>query len=639
MRLQLNWATRVTLIRMILIPVFLATLLGEWPDFISRPAWWAAAQPWLAAAVFTLLASTDGIDGYLARSRNEVTTFGKFLDPLADKLLVTAALVALVDLDKLPSWIVLVIVSREFVVSGLRMVAVAEGKVIAASPWGKVKTVLQIAAIVAFIVKDSTLLEVLGSWGPPVVRATAWGLMTSALALTLWSMLDYFYHARDVITGPWTPEGRASVGALDHRTAAAGALRTAAVLTVGTELTEGLRPDTNAAEVAAALARAGHLVRETVSVPDRAAAVAGAVERLLAAYDTVVVTGGLGPTHDDVTREGVALALGVDLAEGPGLRDGLARAAARPVSARAAEQVYRQAFVLPGAEVLPAATGTAPGQVVERDGSVLALLPGPPAEMRPMLAALVRRFSAMRAEPVVLPCAGMAESDAQVIAEEALDGAAGVGLSVLARPGEVDVVLIDEGAGPEALAASALRVRGALGEACYAAEGATLPEAVLALASRLGIALAVAESCTGGSVAAEITSVPGSSAVFLGGVVAYADETKERLLGVPAATLAAKGAVSAETAVAMAEGARRALSADVAVSVTGIAGPGGGTPEKPVGTVWVCVAGPEGSSVEHHVLGGDRDGVRRRATVVALDLLRRRLAGTPGDVPAGPSRS
>lgn len=207
MRLQLNWATRVTLARMILIPVFLVVLLGEWPSFVTRPYWWAAAQPWLAALAFTLLASTDGLDGYLARSRNEVTTFGKFLDPLADKALVAAALIALVDLDKLPSWIVIIIITREFVVSGLRLVSVAEGRVVAASSLGKLKTVLQIMAIVGFIIMDSPLLDLLGPWGRPAFQMAAWLLMAAALLMTVLSMFDYFYHARDVITGPWT-DGR-----------------------------------------------------------------------------------------------------------------------------------------------------------------------------------------------------------------------------------------------------------------------------------------------------------------------------------------------------------------------------------------------------------------------------------------------
>lgn len=194
---NINWANRVTLMRMVFIPVFLVTLLGGMPEW----------GPLLAAAVFTLLAVTDGVDGYLARSRNEITTFGKFLDPLADKLLVTAALVALVELGSLPSWIALVIISREFIVSGLRMVAVAEGKVIAASDYGKAKTVLQVLAIIAFIIKDTEPLHrFLGEEGTVYFSAMSWLLMGAAVALTIISMIDYFYHARDVITGPWARE-------------------------------------------------------------------------------------------------------------------------------------------------------------------------------------------------------------------------------------------------------------------------------------------------------------------------------------------------------------------------------------------------------------------------------------------------
>jgi len=194
---NINLANRITLGRMILIPVFLVVLLG------NMPSW----GPWLAAIVFALLAATDAVDGYIARSRNQVTTFGKFIDPLADKLLVTAALIALVDLGQLPSWIAIVIISRELVVSGLRMVAVAEGKVIAASKWGKAKTISQIVAIVLFIVKDSeSAFRLLGYGLVDIVHAVAWPLMGAALLLTLFSMVDYFYHARDVLSGPWTPD-------------------------------------------------------------------------------------------------------------------------------------------------------------------------------------------------------------------------------------------------------------------------------------------------------------------------------------------------------------------------------------------------------------------------------------------------
>ncbi len=203
---RITTATWFTIARMVLIPVFLVVLLADWPAWLNAPAAVAALRPWIAAAVFGVLAATDGVDGYLARSRGEVTTFGKFLDPLADKLLVTAALLALVDLDVLPSWIALVIISREFIVSGLRMVASAEGQVIAASWYGKVKTVFQIFAIILFIVKDSSMLLQAGDSFVAFVQATAWTVMGVAVALTILSMVDYFRHARDVLVGPWTKQ-------------------------------------------------------------------------------------------------------------------------------------------------------------------------------------------------------------------------------------------------------------------------------------------------------------------------------------------------------------------------------------------------------------------------------------------------
>lgn len=191
-------ANRVTLARVVFIPIFLAILLAR------LPVW----GPWLAAAIFALLAATDAVDGYLARSRNEVTTFGKFIDPIADKLLVTAALVALVELGRLPSWIAVLIISRELVVSGLRLVAVAEGRVIAASVWGKAKTVLQTVAIVSFIVKDSSVIvQAAGQAGAHAFGVAAWVVMVAAMLATVASMVDYFYHARDILAGPWTSGG------------------------------------------------------------------------------------------------------------------------------------------------------------------------------------------------------------------------------------------------------------------------------------------------------------------------------------------------------------------------------------------------------------------------------------------------
>lgn len=201
---QLNAANTVTLTRMVLIPVFLFVMLSDWPTWIGASGPVAALRPWISAAVFGLLAATDAVDGYLARTRNEVTTFGKFLDPLADKLLVTAALLALVDLNVLPAWIAFVIVAREFIVSGLRMVASAEGLVIEASGYGKLKTVAQIIAIIAFIIKDSSLLLELGASFQVLIQGVSWAVMGIAVVLTIMSMLDYFRHAAEVLVGPWT---------------------------------------------------------------------------------------------------------------------------------------------------------------------------------------------------------------------------------------------------------------------------------------------------------------------------------------------------------------------------------------------------------------------------------------------------
>jgi CDP-diacylglycerol--glycerol-3-phosphate 3-phosphatidyltransferase len=205
---DINLANRITILRMVFIPVFLVVLLGELPRGIVAPSWWLIAQPWLAALIFAILAATDAVDGHIARSRGQITTFGKFIDPLADKLLVTAALVALVDLERLPSWIALVIISRELVVSGLRMVAVAEGRVIVASSHGKVKTVLQVVAIVCFLLKDSALLQdLLGASGQQLFGTVSWVIMGAAIVMTVLSMIQYFYHARDILAGPWEQEG------------------------------------------------------------------------------------------------------------------------------------------------------------------------------------------------------------------------------------------------------------------------------------------------------------------------------------------------------------------------------------------------------------------------------------------------
>jgi nicotinamide-nucleotide amidase len=397
---------------------------------------------------------------------------------------------------------------------------------------------------------------------------------------------------------------------------------------VGSELTEGLRVDTNTAEIARDLQRYGFRVAEAVSLGDDVAAVSDSLRRLTRRYSLVVTTGGLGPTHDDVTRDAVSAALGIGLVADSGLTAFLQPFLSRHSDPGAAAQILSQALVLEGAEILPPTTGTAAGQVVPTEGGFLVLLPGPPREMRPMLASWLERFSSERAAVVDMGVTGLPESDVQLAAQRALAGRTGIGLTVLARPGDVRILLLDEGAGETGLAEARTAVAEEVGAACYSYTGESLAESVVRVCVSAGLTLAAAESCTGGMVCSAITDVPGSSSVLLGGVVAYANSAKIELLSVPPGLLEQCGAVSERTALAMAEGARMRFGADVAVSTTGIAGPDGGTAEKPVGLVWLAVATAGGARAwEMRMSAGDRYAVRARATARALDLVRRSILG------------
>jgi nicotinamide-nucleotide amidase len=398
--------------------------------------------------------------------------------------------------------------------------------------------------------------------------------------------------------------------------------RTAAIVTVGTELTEGIRVDTNRVELAAALSGAGFDVTEAVSVGDDADVLASALARLGAACGLVVVTGGLGPTHDDITRQAASDAFGLELRPDPAMVAFLAEVISRHHHPDAAAHVRSQALALAGAEILAPTTGTAPGQILPTPAGLLALLPGPPKEMRGMLPRVLERAgTSTRAARRELGVTGMAESDAQLLAQEVLQAFGDtIRLTVLARPGDVRVVLLDRGAGDAVLQDAARRVAKRFGEACYSTSGETLPQALVREASARHLTLALAESCTGGLVASAITDVPGASEVFLGSAVTYSNTAKGALLGVADETLRAHGAVSAEAAAEMAEGALSRLGADVAVSITGIAGPGGGSAEKPVGLVWFATATTAGVETFSGKFGSDRDAIRQRATARALAL-------------------
>jgi nicotinamide-nucleotide amidase len=411
----------------------------------------------------------------------------------------------------------------------------------------------------------------------------------------------------------------------------------AAIVVTGSELVRGERTDANGPFYAREALSLG-LVPERITIvgddpADLEAALRGAGEA-----DVCLVSGGLGPTHDDRTVELVArvtaapLRVDADLeAHIEGVSRSIAERLRRPYT-EFAPGVTKQATVPEGAIVIGIA-GTAPGLVHAANGCVYVVLPGPPGELRrlwpaavasePFQAVLVRTTTPGRR---VLRFYGVSESAvARALADAGGDGD-GVEATICARDFEIHVdLLVDRGA--DARGDEVDRgLAEPLAEYLFTRDERRVEEIVLELCRAHGWTLATAESSTGGLVAARLTSVPGSSDVFVGSVVAYANEVKEAELGIPRALLAAHGAVSAEVAAAMATGARQRLRADVAVSITGIAGPGGGTPEKPVGLVFLHAETPDASEGIEFTLPGDRETVRSRATVAALHLLRRLLS-------------
>jgi len=409
------------------------------------------------------------------------------------------------------------------------------------------------------------------------------------------------------------------------------------VVTIGTELLLGLTVDTNAAELGRALAAAGAEITRRTTVADRPEAIRAGVADALDRAGFVITTGGLGPTRDDMTKSVVAELLGKRLVLDERL---LASIQARfDRMGRPMPAINRtQAEVPEGAVILPNARGTAPGLWVEdAGGRVVVLLPGVPREMRGLLVEEVlprivarqggeRRVVRSRtvrttgvSESALAERIGPIEPDIAPLTLAYLPSVEGVDLRVTAW----GLDLTDAEA---RLAAVVHRLKAAVGDHAYGEDDADLA-AVLLEALRTGRhRLAVAESCTGGMLGERITNIPGASDTFIGGVVAYADVIKTAALKVPLETLEAYGAVSEATVRAMAEGAQRLFSADCTIAVTGIAGPGGGTPEKPVGTVWLAARVHTTTRALRRVLPGERDDVRRRAAQAGLDLLRRLLA-------------
>jgi nicotinamide-nucleotide amidase len=412
------------------------------------------------------------------------------------------------------------------------------------------------------------------------------------------------------------------------------------IVTIGTELVLGQTIDTNAAYLARALAAIGVRVVRKTSVPDEPPLMHDAIAGGLARTGVVVTSGGLGPTRDDRTREVVAGLFDVPLVTDAGYLarletrwHRLGRAGTMPEANRT------QAQHPAGATILANPRGSAPGLWLEGGPGLVVMLPGVPHEFRgltddevvPRLAARggsggVTRSRTLRTtgipESRLADLLGPLEEELLPATLAYLPSFDGVDLRLTAwrMPGtDADAVL----------ARAAARLHEVVGDGCYGEDGADLAAVVLARARVVGARLAVAESCTGGLVGGRLTSVPGASAVFVGGLIAYDDAVKVRELGVPADAIATHGAVSEPVVRAMAAGAQRRFMADGVIAVSGIAGPDGGTDEKPVGTVWLCAAWGAEQRAVRLGLPGDREEIRGRAAQAALDLLRRLLPPAP----------
>jgi len=414
----------------------------------------------------------------------------------------------------------------------------------------------------------------------------------------------------------------------------------AAILAVGSELLGTDRLDTNSLRLTALLDRYGVELRRKAVIGDAEEEIAAELRSLLDRVDLILITGGLGPTADDVTREAVAAALGRRLVLDAKVLAAIERRF-QSLGWAMPEVNRRQAWVVEGAEVIPNPRGTAPGMRLERDGCTLFLFPGVPAELEGMMTDALEPWMAERSggvarETAVLKIAGLPES----VVEERIAPAYGEfgreAITILANAGEIRLQATAAGPEPERrtrLQAMVARLAELAGDAVFTTRDEdTLESVVGELLRAAGRTLTAAESCTGGLLAQRLTSVPGSSDYFLGAAVTYSDELKVRMVGVPPELLAEHGAVSEPVARAMAEGVRRTLGSDYGVGITGIAGPGGGSEEKPVGTVHIAVAGPGEGDVQHRKLRlpGDRDRVRRFSAQLALEMLRRRLLAAAG---------
>ena len=405
----------------------------------------------------------------------------------------------------------------------------------------------------------------------------------------------------------------------------------AEIIAVGSELLTPTRLDTNSLFLTQQLNRLGIEVMRKLVVGDNAQQIRDAFREALGRVELVVSIGGLGPTEDDLTRETVAELLDRKLKPDDAILRGI-QTRFRRLGRHMPEVNTRQAMVPEGATVLENSRGTAPGLWLESGEHIVILLPGPPRELKAMFAEqveprLAKRTPAVRLFSRELRVASMPESDVEQRIAPIYTKYDDVHTTLLASPGEIQVHLRtwsdDAAAAEKMLNEMVERITLALGENIFTTEGESLEEVVARDLNVHQATIAAAESCTGGLLAERLTRIPGSSSYFLGGVVCYSNDLKTLWAEVPQELIESKGAVSPEVACALAQGIRRRTGATLGLGVTGIAGPGGGSPEKPVGTVHLALAEAQDAQVRSLRFPGDRELIRWQASQVALDMVRR----------------
>lgn len=407
---------------------------------------------------------------------------------------------------------------------------------------------------------------------------------------------------------------------------------TAEIICVGTELLMGQVVNTNAAYISERLTEAGIGVIYSSVVGDNPERLKDAVDRAIERCDVVVTTGGLGPTDDDLTKETIAELMGKKLVFHPESMDRMT-AYFRDRGKSISKNNEKQAYIPEGAAVIENDNGTAPGCIIDDKGKTVVMLPGPPKEMKPMMEkALIflKKKSKTVMSSRVLRLFGIGESSAAEKIADIIENQTNPTIAPYAKEGEVTFRITASSEkkeqADELLKEMADKVYERLGEYIYGeGDDNSLSNVVVKKLCQNNLKLATAESCTGGLIGQMITKIPGASECYEFGFITYANRAKEELLGVRRDTIEKFGAVSEEAAGEMAEGARRAAKSDIAVSVTGIAGPGGGSDEKPVGLAYIGVSDKNGTEVFRFVQSGDRERVRVKSALCALDIVNRRI--------------